>query len=62
MSKIETGRFSDLLRRSLGMKGQELVSAELAPELSPTWQVESALNQEWDWAKGVNQYTLSLGQ
>jgi len=60
VSKIETGRFSDLLRRSLGMKGQELVSAELAPELSPTWQVESALNQEWDWAKGVNQYGGSL--
>ena len=35
MAKIEIGTFSERLRRSLGMKGQEMVAAELSPEVSP---------------------------
>ena len=35
MSKIETGRFSERLRRSLGMVGQTMVAGELSPEVSP---------------------------
>ena len=51
MSKIETGRFSELLRRGLGMKGVSEVAGELSPELSPTWQVEG-ITVEWDFLKG----------
>lgn len=52
MSKIEIGRWSELLRRSLGMKGQEVVSAELSPEISPVWQIESD-TAEWQFLKQV---------
>jgi len=62
VAKIETGRFSELLRRSLGMKGVENVAPELSPELSPTWQLESARNQEWDYLKGVMQLSGTAGQ
>ena len=52
MSKIETGRFSELLRRALNMKGQEIVAGDLSPEISPTWQVETD-ELQWDFLKGV---------
>jgi len=52
VSKIETGRFSELLRRMLGQKGQEIVAAELSPEVSPTIQLEGPA-PEWDFLKGV---------
>ena len=51
MSKIETGRFSDLLRRGLGMKGVTEVAAELSPEVSPTWEIEGT-TEDWDFLKG----------
>ena len=51
MSKIETGRFSELLRRALGMKGVSDVATELSPEVSPTWELESP-TAEWDFLKG----------
>lgn len=52
MAKIELGRYSDLLRRSLGMKGQEMVASELSPELSPVWVLEDAAI-EWLFLKQV---------
>ena len=52
MSKIEIGRYSDLLRRALSMVGQLDIAAELSPELSPTWQLEAATD-EWQFLKGV---------
>jgi len=52
MSKIESGRWSEQLRRMFGMKGQELVSAELSPEVSPTIQLEGP-DAEWNFLKGV---------
>lgn len=52
MSKVETGRFSEQLRRMLGQKGQELVAAELSPEISPTIELEGR-SAEWDFLKGV---------
>ncbi len=55
MSKIEIGRYSELLRRSLGMKGQEIVSGDLSPEISPVLELESAADQEWDFLKAVKQ-------
>ncbi len=52
MSKIETGKYSDLLRRALGMKGVSDVASELSPEVSPTWEIErDAL--EWGFLKKV---------
>lgn len=59
MSKIEIGRFSELLRRTLGMKGQQTVAAELSPEVSPVIELESAEDQEWDFLKGVRQVSWS---
>jgi len=52
VSKIEIGRFSELLRRMLGQKGQEEVAGELSPEISPTIQIEGP-SAEWDFLKGV---------
>lgn len=52
MSKIEIGRYSDLLRRALSMVGQVDIAAELSPEVSPTWQLEAATD-EWRFLKGV---------
>jgi len=55
VSKIEIGRYSELLRRTLGMKGQQTVAADLSPEVSPTIQLEGSEDQEWDFLKGVRQ-------
>jgi len=52
VSKIEIGRYSELLRRQLGMKGQETVAGELSPEISPTFQLEGP-SAEWDFLKAV---------
>jgi len=52
VSKIEIGRFSELLRRMLGMKGQTEVAGELSPEISPTLVLEGP-TAEWDFLKGV---------
>ena len=52
MSKIEIGRYSELLRRMLGMKGQTVVAGELSPEISPTFNLENP-TAEWDFLKGV---------
>lgn len=59
MSSIEIGRFSDLLRRSLGMKGQTSVAADLSPEVSPTIELESAGSQEWDFLKQLRQLGMA---
>jgi len=54
VSKIETGRFSELLRKMLGQKGQEIVAGELSPEISPIFQLEAAFpDLEWYYLKGV---------
>jgi len=50
VSKIETGRYSDLLRRYLGMKGVSAVSSELSPEIAPTFVLESE-RPEWEFLK-----------
>jgi len=52
VSKIEIGRYSELLRRQFGMKGQEVVASELSPEVSPVVILENA-GAEWDFLKGV---------
>jgi len=41
VSKIEIGRYSELLRRALGMAGTDVVAGELSPEISPTWVLEA---------------------
>ena len=51
MSKIEIGRWSEQLRRMLGMAGTDIVSAELSPEISPTIELEGQ-SPEWDFLKG----------
>ena len=52
MAKIELGRWSEQLRRMAGMAGQEVVSGELAPEISPTFELEGQ-SVEWNFLKGV---------
>jgi len=59
MSKIEIGRYSALLRRTLGMKGTSDVATELSPEISPTIQLEQALDPEWDFLKDVRNVGVS---
>ena len=52
MSKIEVGRWSQQLRRMLGQAGQDVVAAELAPEISPTFELEG-MSVQWNFLKGV---------
>lgn len=52
MSKIETGRWSEQLRRMLGQKGQEIVASELSAEISATIELEGRA-AEWDFLKAV---------
>jgi len=52
VSKIEIGRYSELLRRSLGMKGTVEVAGELSPEVSATIELEGPA-PEWDFLKQV---------
>jgi len=59
MSKIEIGRYSSLLRRTLGMKGTTEVAGEPSPEISPTIQLEHPLNPEWDFLKHVRNVSVS---
>ncbi len=61
MSKIETGRYSELLRRALGMKGAVEVAGELSPEVSPTWQIEGN-DIEWQFLKQVRVVSAAGGQ
>ena len=61
MSKIELGRYSDLLRRALGMKGVQEVAGELSPEISAVWNVESDL-PEWQFLKAVRLVSGAGGQ
>jgi len=51
VSKIEVGRYSELLRRLLSMKGVTEVSGELSPEISPVFILESE-RPEWEFLKG----------
>lgn len=51
MSQIQTGRYSDMLRRFLGMKGVTAVAGELSPEISPVFILEDA-RPEWLFLKG----------
>jgi len=46
VSKIETGRYGDLLRRFLNAKGTEDIAGDLAPEISPVFVLE---NNRPDW-------------
>jgi len=52
VSKIETGRYSERLRRALGMKGVEVVSGELSPEISPVFILEDN-SIEWAYLQQV---------
>lgn len=61
MAKIESGRWSEMLRRALGMAGQETVSAELSPEVSPTWTLEDN-DLEWGWLKNVRYCSVGTHQ
>ena len=52
MSKIEIGRYSELLRKQLGQKGQEVVASELSPEIVPVIVLEEP-DAQWDFLKSV---------
>jgi len=50
VSKIEIGRYSEQLRRMLGMKGVQEVSGELSPEITATLELEGPTD-EWAFLK-----------
>jgi len=66
VAKIEIGRYSDLLRRALGMKGVSDVAADLSPEISPVWELERDA-QEWGflkqvrWISAATRFTSGVG-
>jgi len=60
MSKIETGRWSEQLRRMLGMSGATIVAAELSPEVSPTIELVSADELEWSFLRSVRKSIASF--
>lgn len=59
MSHIQAGRWSELLRRATGQAGVEDVSSELAPEITPTWQLETN-SPEWDYLKSTKRLTCNV--
>lgn len=61
MTKIETGRYSERLRRALGMKGVEMVAAELSPEISPVFILEDN-SIEWKFLQQVRVCTSGILQ
>jgi len=50
VSKVEVGRYADLLRKLLSMKGVVDVAPELSPEVSPVFIME-ADRPEWQFLK-----------
>lgn len=60
MSQIQTGRFSNLMRRYLGMKGVTEVTPELAPEISPVFILESQ-RPEWEFLKNEKLMSFVFG-
>lgn len=60
MSKIEIGRFSERLRRALGMKGVPVVSAELSPEISPVIIVQGN-DPDQQFLQGVRLCVSAIG-
>jgi hypothetical protein len=51
MSRIEQGRWSELLRRYTGAAGVTEVASELAPEIAPAFVLETE-RPEWYFLKG----------
>jgi len=60
VSQIQTGRFSNLMRRYLGMKGVTEVTPELAPEISPVFILESQ-RPEWEFLKNEKLMSFVFG-
>ncbi len=58
MSRIQTGRFSQLLRRFLDQKGTEVVASELSPEISPVFILEND-RPDWLFLKGERLLSFS---
>jgi len=59
VSHIQAGRWSQLLRKATGQAGIEDVTSELAPEISPTWQLESD-TAEWDYLKSTKRLMCNV--
>lgn len=59
MGKIESPRFSSLLRRYLSMVGQTEVANELSPEISPGLTLERE-RPEWEFLKGAKLMSAPL--
>lgn len=59
MSKIEQGRWSQLLRRATGAAGQEVVAGHLSPEISPVWIIQEA-DQDLDFLKIVRRMAVGI--
>jgi len=61
VSKIEVGRYSELLRRFLQQKGQEEIAGELSPEISPIFVLESD-RTDWAFLKNERLGIVSINQ
>ena len=53
MSKIEIGRWAELLKRISGIAGADVVAGDLSPEVSPTLQLEDLNSAEFQFLKSV---------
>lgn len=52
MAKIEKGLYSQALRRIFSMVGQDVVAADLSPEVSPTVELERLSDPEMRFLRG----------
>jgi len=59
VAHIETGQWSETLRRVLLMKGTERVAGELSPEISPVFVLEED-PPDWRYLKGVRMASVSV--
>jgi len=59
MSKLEQGRWSQLLRRATGAAGTEVVAGSLSPEISPIWIVQSD-DQDIEFLKNVRRCAVGI--
>jgi len=59
VSRIQSGRWSELLRRATGQAGVEVVASELSPEISPTWAIEGT-TPEWDFLKSTKRLLANV--
>jgi len=61
VSKIEVGRWAELLKRISGIAGAETVSGHLSPEISPVMLLEDLGDADYLFLKGVRLCSAGTG-